>query len=58
MMKSGKTNTRIGVLYMDILTENRYLVLEVQGLFADALAFAEYSKQLKANKKPPASSLP
>ncbi len=58
MMKSGKTNTRIGVLYMDVLTENRYLVLEVQGLFEDALAFAEYSKQLKANRKPPASSLP
>lgn len=47
-IKSGRTNTKIGILFMDVITENRYLVMEVRDLYKDAMAFAEFSTKHKA----------
>ena len=45
MIKSGQTSTKISMLYMDFLSENRNLVICSRILFEDAMAFADYSKK-------------
>ncbi|MBN2273436.1 MAG: inorganic phosphate transporter [Bacteroidales bacterium] len=58
MIKSGQTSTRISLLFMDVLTESRNLVLEISGLCDDALAFAEYSGKKKSDTELKGSILP
>lgn len=51
MIKSGQTSTRISLLYMDLLTESRNILVELNGLYDDTKAFIEYSlKQIQNNK--------
>lgn len=49
-IKAGKTNTKIGILYMDVLAENKFLVHEIHGLFEDAMAFTEFTRLHGAEK--------
>ncbi len=50
MIKSGQTSTRISLLYMDLLTESRNLIMELNSLYDDSKAFIEYSlKQIQNN---------
>jgi phosphate/sulfate permease len=48
MIKAGQISTRISLLYMDILTESRNLVIELMSLYEDSRAFVDYS--VKQNK--------